>query len=112
MSIKPTTVKVIFWAARILGGFSIAILMYSMFGDINQFNGTKDILSFICFPMLVILGLLLAYRSEGLGGLLSIIGMIGLHVLRNDLAGVVEINLFAIPGILYLIYSGFRQRTY
>lgn len=112
MQNKPTTLKIIHWIARILGGIAVVILVFSMFDEIIEFNDSSDVLSFVCFPILVILGLLVAYRHEGFGGLISIFGMIGLHILRNDLASVVEINLFAIPGILYLVYSGFMKRSY
>ena len=91
--------------ARILGTLSIAILFIAMYGDIGGFNDSKELFIFFCFPVLVQLGLLLAFKWKGFGGFLSILGMIGLHIFRNDLIESPIMNAFAIPGLLYIIYA-------
>lgn len=105
MSNKANTLNIIRWLARILGAIAVFILIFGMIGDVNSFKSTSEIFTFICFPVAVIAGLLIAFKWEGLGGFISIAGMIGLHVMRTDLVSSFEINAFAIPGLLYIIYS-------
>ena len=95
----------ILWCARIFGTIAIAILVYGMIGEVHDFNSNAEIFTFICFPVTVIVGLLIAYKWNALGGFISIAGMIGLHVMRTDLISSLEINAFAIPGLLYIIYA-------
>ena len=109
---KKRTLKIILWSARVLATLALAILLFMLFSDLFGMEAIAqgittfpEILTFICFPISVIIGLLLAYKWKGLGGSISVIGMIGLHILRNDLISSVAINAFAIPGLLYVIYS-------
>ena len=76
-----------------------------MIGDMKGFNTPTEIVAFICFPISTIIGLLIAYKWEGIGGIITIAGMMGLHIMRNDLISNLEINAFAIPGLLYIIYA-------
>ena len=109
---KKRTLKIILWSARVLATLALAILLFMLFSDLfgmdamtQSLTTLTEILTFICFPLSIIIGLLLAYKWKGLGGSISVIGMIGLHILRNDLISSVTINAFAIPGLLYVIYS-------
>ncbi len=109
---KKRTLKIILWSARVLATLALAILLFMLFSDLfnvdaiaQSITTLPEILTFICFPLSIIIGLLLAYKWKGLGGSISVIGMIGLHILRNDLISSVAINAFAIPGLLYIIYS-------
>jgi hypothetical protein len=65
---------------------------------------SSDVPTYILFPISTIIGLLIAYKWKGIGGLITVGGMIGLHVVRPDLASSVLISAFAIPGLLYIIY--------
>ena len=105
MSTKTKTLNIVRWVARILGTIAIVILLFGMFSDENSFNNTTEIFVFVCFPVCTVLGLLIAYKWEAIGGIIAIVGMIGLHILRNDLITNLEINAFAIPGLLYIIYA-------
>ena len=105
MTNKSTFLNGVLWGARILGTLAIAILVFGIIGDTKGFNSNTEIFTFICFPVAVIVGLLIAYKWKALGGFISIAGMIGLHIMRNDLISSLEINAFAIPGLLYIIYS-------
>lgn len=103
---KPSkTLMVIRWLAWILGTLAIGLLIFGMTNDDLEFNSNAEIFTFICFPVAVIVGLLIAYKWNALGGFISVAGMIGLHIMRNDLISSLEINAFAIPGLLYIIYS-------
>lgn len=103
---KPSkTLTVIRWLARISGTIAIGVLIFGMIGDVQGFKSNTEIFTFICFPISVFVGLLIAYKWEALGGFISVAGMIGLHIMRTDLISSIEINAFAIPGLLYIIYS-------
>ena len=109
---KKRTLKIILWLARVLSTIALAILLFMLFGDLfsmdimaRSMTTLPEILTFIFFPISIIIGLLLAYKWKGLGGIIIVFGMIGLHILRNDLIASVAINAFAIPGLLYIIYS-------
>ena len=112
MPSKERTLKIILWSARILGTLALAILLFMLFSDLfnvdaiaQSITTLSEILTFICFPLSTIVGLALAYKWKGLGGTITVIGMIGLHILRNDLISSLAISAFAIPGLLYVIYS-------
>jgi glycerol uptake facilitator-like aquaporin len=105
MANKTKFSTITLWIARVLGALTIAALFIAMYGDISGFNDNKELLVFFCFPVLVQLGLLLAFKWKGFGGFLSVLGMIGLHIFRNDLIESPIMNAFAIPGLLYIIYA-------
>lgn len=106
------TAKIILWIARIWGTLILAFLLFfvlaHIFGDEDKLGGflnTKEVVIFFFFPVCTILGLSLALKWEGLGGLISTVGIIGLFVLRSDLlSSLIFIGIIAPPGLLYLIY--------
>ncbi len=112
MPSKKRTLKIILWSARILGTLALGFLLFITFAEVfnSEEKGlglvaTKDKLSFIFFPLSTIIGLLLAYKFKGLGGMITVGGMICLHIVRPDLASNLLISVLAIPGLLYIIYS-------
>ena len=105
MGNKTKFLTITLWIARVLGTLTIAILFIATYGDIGRFNDSKELFIFFCFPVLVQLGLLLAFKWKGFGGFLSVLGIIGLHIFRNDLIESPIMNAFAIPGLLYIIYA-------
>ena len=60
--------------------------------------------SFLFFPVSIIIGLGLAWKWEGLGGLITVVGITGFHIMRSDLHFNVMIDGLAAPGLLFLIY--------
>jgi hypothetical protein len=58
------------------------------------------------FPFGVFIGLIIAWRWEGLGGMIAISSIIGFHVTMLISGGSLDINLFidgvAAPGLLFL----------
>ena len=64
-----------------------------------------DLIGLILFPGSTIIGLLLAFKWKGLGGLITISGIMLLHILRPEIASSFLISSFALPGLLYIIYS-------
>lgn len=104
--------KIILWIARIWGALILAFLLFfviaHIFGDEDKVGGflnTKETVTFIFFPICTVIGLCIALKHEGLGGLISTLGLIGLFVLRFDLlSSPIFVGAIAPPGILYLIY--------
>ncbi len=110
MKNQKKTANIIRWIARIWGTSILAFVLFLLFAHIfgteeggNGFNNNS--ISFIFFPISSIIGLSIALKWEGLGGLITTVGIIGFFILRFDLIS----DPFFIcgitpPGILYLVY--------
>jgi hypothetical protein len=107
---KQKALTIILWTARLLGSVVITFLLFMTIGELLSTDSktvmmkSSDVPTYILFPISTIIGLLIAYKWKGIGGLITVGGMIGLHVVRPDLASSVLISAFAIPGLLYIIY--------
>ena len=103
---KQKGLTIILWVARLLGSVVIVFLLFMTIGELLSTNTktvmikSSDILALLLFPISTILGLLIAFKWKGLGGLITVGGMICLHVIRPDLASSLLISAFAIPGLL------------
>lgn len=118
MERKNKGLRSIYWIARLLGTLALAFLLFMviahLFGSEEMNLGISsdtDLISLLFFPISTIIGLALAYKWEGIGGIITVTGMIGLHVLRPDLASDLIISMFAIPGLLYIIYAVWSKRN-
>lgn len=103
--------SIIRWIARVLGSLIIAFILFfliaHLFGEDesgNGFKNTSEVISFILFPVSTLIGLGLAFKWEGLGGIITTIGMVGLFVMRPDLLDSIYLIIPLIPGILYITY--------
>ena len=107
------------WIARIWGGlvllllavFLIPALLGSIFGKaepVGGFQNTKEVFLFICFPVSTVIGLAMAYKWEGLGGLVATSGLVVMHFLLAGFAfpdrreSVFLYGIFPV-GILYIV---------
>ncbi len=112
MSQSKRLATVILWIARLTGTaiviFVLFYLIMDLMGSEESFSeglgSTDDLIAFICFPLSTIVGLSLAWKREGLGGLISTLGFICLFVVRTDLASSPVMTVMALPGLLYLVY--------
>ncbi len=125
MKPKNRLITIIRWTARIWGSVSLIILLFTVGAhlldtitgegeSIGHFRSVSEMISFAFFPVSVIIGLGLALKWEGMGGLITILGIIGFHTIRPDLFPDIMIDGLAIPGLLYLIYwllSRYQMRT-
>ena len=107
---KQKGLLIILWAARLLGAVVIVFLLFMTIGELltdpeTNMISHSDYIALLLFPGSTILGLLLAYKWKGFGGFINVAGMICLHIIRPDLATSLLISSFAIPGLLYIIYS-------
>lgn len=107
---KTKTANVIRWIARIWGTSILAFVLFFLFADIfgpEESDGIRDVKEVISAisGIIAITGLALALKWEGLGGLLTVIGLTGLFIVRFDLiSNPYIIGGIAPPSILYLIY--------
>lgn len=100
------------WVARLSGTAIILFVLYFLFmhffasegSENNPLISSEDIFAFVCFPLSTIIGLAIAYKWEGVGGLISTLGFIILFVIRPDLSSSPIMTALALPGLLYLIY--------
>ncbi len=102
---------IILWAARILGSLIVLFFLFFLtahiFGEDESgegFRNVKDVITFIIFPISSVVGLSLALKWEGLGGLITTVGMVSLLVLRPDLLHAPFVMAPIIPGILFILY--------
>ncbi len=120
MENQTKTVNIIRWIARIWGTLVLLFVIFFLLMDIfgtgyDEASGAlspRDGITFIFFPLSTIVGLALAWKWEGLGGLITIVGVIGLLIVRPDLLSSISmIAGIAIPGILYLVYWYMTRRV-
>ncbi len=111
MSRKYIIAQVIRWIARLVGGFILAFLLYFLLAHLlgndesgNDFQSTQEIIMFIFYPVSTLLGWSLAYKWEGLGGLITNLGIIGLIITSPDLLNTFQFLIPVVPGSLYVIY--------
>lgn len=105
------------WLARIWGtlvlGFVLFFLIAHLFNPEetsgNVLSDPKELVTFICFPILTITGLAIAYKWEGTGGLISCIALLFAMVLNKTLDLKFLLLIFP-PGLLYLIYWYFSTK--
>jgi len=114
MKDKKRVATIIRWIARIWGGTSLLFLIFmvgahligaiSGTSDGTGFSSTSEMISFLFFPISIMIGLGLAWKWDGLGGLITILGIVGFHIIRPDLILDPMIDGLAAPGIFFIIY--------
>ena len=115
MENKKRISNIILRIARIWGSLSLAFLLFMVGAHIigsltgaeesSGFNSTSEMVTFfLFFPVGTLIGLSIAFKWPGLGGLITVGGMIGLKIIRPDLIFVPMIDALMAPGLLYLIY--------
>jgi len=113
---KNKGLKTVLWLARILGGLVILFLLLMAIGELftdSEITTVKssDVVALLLFPISTIIGLLIAFKRESIGGMITVGGIMTLHILRPELASSVLINSFAIPGLLYIIYAVWSKQN-
>ena len=113
MKSKNKLTRTLLLTARILGSISLLFLVFMVGAHLvaaimgeeargNGFQSTAEVLSFICFPVSIMIGLALAWKWEGLGGIITVLGIICFHIIRPDLIFDPMIDGLAFPGFLFL----------
>lgn len=108
-------IKLILSFARIWGFLSLAFLGFFLvahiFGDETMvFASKKELFAFLFFPLGIVLGLFVAYRSALTGGIISLVSILVILILLPELLINPYFLFSVIPGILFLIY-GILKKT-
>jgi hypothetical protein len=111
---KETLAVVLLWAARILGSVSILFLLFMILGHIfgqepQHFNGFSDVIALAFFPGGLLLGLVVALKSEKIGGTMAFLSMCVFFLLRPDTITSFWIVVLFIPSVLFFVYGWWLQ---
>lgn len=85
------------------------MLLGHLFGPegVGTFNGIQEILQFLLFPIGMGAGLIIAWKWEGLGGLITIASIIAFHAIRLVMYGQADFGLWidglAGAGVLFVV---------
>ncbi len=108
---KNNLITFIRWTARIIGSlfliFVLFFLLAYVFGENESgegFRNLREIITFIFFPIGTTIGLALALKWDGLGGLLTTGSMVGLYTLRPQLATNFYMIVPTLVGILFILH--------
>jgi len=110
MKKKYWLATILLWTARIWSSISLAFLLFMIGAHlIASLTGKGEPLghpsiSFLFFPVSTIIGLAVALKWNGLGGLITVGGIIVFHIFRPDLFFDLMIDGLAFPGLLFLFY--------
>lgn len=106
-------VNLLKWLARILSLISLGIIFLSLSGEQFEYQMVfaRNWMLFTFFPVGVAAGLIIGWRSEGLGGSIAIISLISYYIINYIFAGGFpqgwNIPIVSSPGIAFILYSIF-----
>ena len=105
------------WLGRLSGMAVVGLCIVFALGEgfvPAQLGGMQEWALFLCFPVLVCIGLLLGWSSELAGGFLSVAGLAGFMLLETLFDGSPPSSIlfptFCVPGLL-LILAGLMARA-
>ena len=106
MKSKSRLVTIIRWIARILGVLFIAFFLLMFIGEELSSNqetnpiAARELIGLV-FVFVYFVGLILAWKWEGLGGIIAAIGLIAFAILIPN--ALILAFVMAVPAILFLI---------
>ena len=113
---SSTFKRSLLWTARILGLIILLFFLYFLIvyvlgigHEAMSISTTTEVLTFVGFPICTVIGLALAWRYEGIGGALTVLGNLVLLILRPELFSRIYLVVPLIPGILF-IWIGVLKR--
>lgn len=100
------------WTARVIGAASLLLLLLFLFdgsGDRMKMS-VGDIIAELIFPVGIIFGLILSWRTELAGGAVTLASVVSFYfiygwMLEESLMQTWWFVFFAIPGVLFLTYG-------
>ena len=115
--IQGATLRGLRWAARALSVVSVAVLSLFFVGE--GFDPSRvtpgEWAGLFFFPAGVVVGMIVAWRREGLGGGITAVSLLAFyvwHVLASgDLPRGLAFPAFSLPGLLFLLYGLLSRGT-
>jgi hypothetical protein len=103
------------WAARVWGIASTLLILAFAFGGLEHLRLTPgEAVGFLCFPVGVVAGFVVAWWREGLGGVIAIgsLALFYLWMFARDgrVPGGPYFLLFAAPGFLHVASALIRRQ--
>jgi hypothetical protein len=108
---RPTVaLRTLRWTARALSVLSISLLAAFLFGGAESLTPTiRELVALLLFPGGVVLGMLISWRREGLGAIVSIASLAALYAYIGLAFGRVPAGpyfiLFTSPAALFGLYA-------
>ena len=97
------------WTARIWSIVSIGLVLAFLVGegfDPAKFKATEW-LGFLCFPVGISVGMILAWWREGFGGIITVVSLLTFYIINLATTGILPKGwawlVFAAPGFLFLV---------
>jgi hypothetical protein len=112
-----TLAPVVRWLARGLSLVSLGMLLLFMFGEgFNPFRmEPREALLTLFFPIGVMIGLLLGWRFEGMGGAVALVSLLGFYavhlLLSGRFPGGAWFFVFTSPAVLFVGAELARHRS-
>lgn len=97
------------WVARGASIASITLLILIFLGEtFNPQVSFQEWIGLLFFPIGVVVGMIIAWRREAVGGILTVLSLLGFYVVygylfRNHIGGWAFVA-FAAPGFLFLVH--------
>lgn len=107
------SITILRWIARIGSVLAIAMLLLFLFGD-GDFSEIASItilewIAILFFPFGVVVGMVVAWWHERLGGIITVISLVMFYLLNllltNSFPGGSWFLIFAAPGMVFLLCS-------
>lgn len=104
-------VPVLKWAARILSLVSIGLIVsaFSEKGFETPVTNFQELTLVSCYPFGVVLGMLIAWKAEGIGGMITLLSFVGLYIFTYIFYGFypsgTEYLKLSSPGAVFILYS-------
>jgi hypothetical protein len=117
-SVESGALTFLKWAARVLSVLSVGVILLFFVGEGFDPSGVtlRVWVALLLFPVMVVAGMLIAWRREGLGGVVSIAGLAAFYLYSAVLNGGTPRGLafliLSAPGFLFLLYALARQLTH
>lgn len=117
-SVESGALAFLKWAARALSVLSVGVILLFFVGE--GFDPSDVTLrqwaALLLFPIVVVAGMLIAWRHESLGGVVSVAGLAAFYLYSALLNGGTPRGLaflvLSVPGFLFLLYGLARQLTH
>ncbi len=109
------SIRIVRWAARIWSIGSIGLILLFIIGEGINPTAPREWLGLLFFPFGISLGMILAWRKEGLGGIITAGSLLIFYGIHYATAGRFPKGwawlVFAAPGFLFLLCWYLSRKT-